>query len=160
MKQEVDNVDRNPGESVGNITIKTEKKNICYDCGVEITDRFLLKAGVSEVWHPQCLRCSHCYTKLQAFGTCFLRGRDVYCRECYSSQFDRSCAGCCRVIGPSDWVRRAKNHVYHLACFACDHCKRQLSTGEEFAMIGHHIRCRSHFHDTGKGGEQTSCESK
>lgn len=47
-------------------------------------------------------------------------------------------------------VRRAGSSVYHLACFACDLCQRQLSTGEQFTIDTQSgpdskLLCKLHF---------------
>lgn len=47
-----------------------------------------------------------------------------------------------------DWARRAKNLIFHLACFSCDFCDRQLSTGEDFALLAEQILCREHYLET------------
>lgn len=40
---------------------------------------------------------------------------------------------------------RAREHVYHISCFACDRCKRILATGEYFGMRGMRIFCKADY---------------
>ncbi|NXL11508.1 LHX5 protein, partial [Mesembrinibis cayennensis] len=50
-------------------------------------------------------------------------------------RFGTKCAGCSQGISPSDLVRKARNKVFHLNCFTCMVCNKQLSTGEELYII-------------------------
>ena len=48
----------------------------------------------------------------------------------FSRLFGPKCAGCGNGISPQDYVRKARDKVYHLDCFNCTVCSKQLSTGE------------------------------
>lgn len=50
-------------------------------------------------------------------------------------RFGTKCGGCAQGISPSDLVRRARSKVFHLNCFTCMMCNKQLSTGEELYII-------------------------
>lgn len=53
----------------------------------------------------------------------------------FSRKFGTKCAGCAQGISPSDLVRKARSKVFHLNCFTCMVCNKQLSTGEELYII-------------------------
>lgn len=50
-------------------------------------------------------------------------------------RFGTKCAGCDQGIPPTQVVRRAQENVYHLQCFVCAMCARQLNTGDEFYLM-------------------------
>ncbi|EEC07787.1 hypothetical protein IscW_ISCW006850, partial [Ixodes scapularis] len=53
-------------------------------------------------------------------------------------RFGTKCAGCAMGISPTDLVRRARSKVFHLKCFTCLVCRKQLSTGEELYVLDEH----------------------
>ncbi|KAK3524081.1 hypothetical protein QTP70_018013 [Hemibagrus guttatus] len=59
----------------------------------------------------------------------------IYCKIDFFRRFGTKCAGCFQGISPSDLVRKARSKVFHLNCFTCMVCNKQLSTGEELYVI-------------------------
>ncbi|XP_061119716.1 LIM/homeobox protein Lhx3 isoform X1 [Conger conger] len=105
---------------------------VCAGCNQHIVDRFILKV-LDRHWHSKCLKCSDCQSQLA--DKCFSRGDSVYCKEDFFKRFGTKCAACQQGIPPTQVVRRAQDFVYHLHCFACIVCKRQLATGDEYYLM-------------------------
>ncbi|KAK2172514.1 hypothetical protein NP493_953g00010 [Ridgeia piscesae] len=105
---------------------------LCAGCERPITDRFLLNV-LDRAWHSKCVQCSDCGCPLAE--KCFSRDAKLYCREDFFRRFGTKCGGCSLGISPNDLVRRARNKVFHLKCFTCVMCRKQLSTGEELYVI-------------------------
>ncbi|XP_028628789.1 LIM/homeobox protein Lhx3 isoform X2 [Grammomys surdaster] len=111
---------------------RTPEIPMCAGCDQHILDRFILKA-LDRHWHSKCLKCSDCHVPLAE--RCFSRGESVYCKDDFFKRFGTKCAACQLGIPPTQVVRRAQDFVYHLHCFACVVCKRQLATGDEFYLM-------------------------
>jgi LIM homeobox protein 3/4 len=45
------------------------------------------------------------------------------------------CTECGKGILPDMAVRRARENVYHVECFQCSTCRRQLDTGDEYFLL-------------------------
>lgn len=122
-----------------------EKASFCAGCGARIIERFYLMA-VDREWHVECLKCSECSLRLDNELTCFTRDGAILCREDYYKRFSvNRCAACGQGISSKELVMRAREHVYHISCFACDRCKRILATGEYFGMRGMQIFCKADY---------------
>ena len=51
-------------------------------------------------------------------------------------RFGPKCSGCGLGISTQDLVRKARDKVFHLKCFTCFVCHKQLVTGEELYVVG------------------------
>ncbi|XP_022239095.1 LIM/homeobox protein Lhx5-like isoform X1 [Limulus polyphemus] len=104
----------------------------CAGCDRPILDRFLLNV-LDRSWHTKCVQCCEC--KCNLTEKCFSRDGKLYCRNDFFKRFGTKCAGCGQGISPTDLVRRARSKVFHLKCFTCMVCRKQLSTGEELYVL-------------------------
>uniref|UniRef100_A0A4W4DNK5 LIM homeobox 6b n=1 Tax=Electrophorus electricus TaxID=8005 RepID=A0A4W4DNK5_ELEEL len=134
------------------------ESSICAQCTLEIRDKYLLKVN-NLTWHVKCLQCSVCRIALHQHSTCYIRNQEVFCKLDYESTFGIRCAWCDHQINTCDWVRRARSYTFHLACFVCFSCKRQLSTGEEFGLVDSRVLCRMHYGSVVSEHNGTSLET-
>ncbi|XP_060917664.1 LIM homeobox transcription factor 1-beta.1-like [Labrus mixtus] len=115
---------------------------VCAGCTRIISDRFLLRVNDAS-WHEECLQCAACQQPLTA--TCYCRESKVYCREDYRRLFATKCSGCLEKIAPTELVIRALESVYHLSCFCCCVCERQLLKGDQFVLKDGQLLCKSDY---------------
>ncbi|XP_018114004.1 LIM/homeobox protein Lhx4 [Xenopus laevis] len=104
----------------------------CSGCNEHILDKFILKV-LDRHWHSTCLKCCECQVPLAE--RCFCRAGNVYCKEDFFKRFGTKCTACQQGIPPTQVVRKAQDFVYHLHCFSCIICSRQLATGDEFYLM-------------------------
>ncbi|XP_042365594.1 LIM homeobox transcription factor 1-beta-like [Plectropomus leopardus] len=113
---------------------------VCKGCTRIISDRFLMRVNEAS-WHEECLQCAVCQQPLTA--TCYLRDTRLYCKADYQQLFGTKCSGCLEKIAPTEFVMRALESVYHLRCFCCCVCERQLCKGDEFVLKEGQLLCKS-----------------
>nr|XP_033815694.1 LIM homeobox transcription factor 1-alpha [Geotrypetes seraphini] len=116
-----------------------KQKSVCEGCQRVICDRFLLQLN-DTLWHERCVQCALCKESLES--SCFYREKRLYCKQDYEKLFAVKCGGCFEVIAPNEFVMRAQKSVYHLTCFSCCVCERQLQKGDEFVLKEDQLLCR------------------
>ncbi|XP_072310156.1 LIM/homeobox protein LMX-1.2-like [Eucyclogobius newberryi] len=115
---------------------------VCEGCSRLISDRFLMRVN-GAFWHEQCLQCAACQQPLTA--TCYFRDTKLYCKTDYQQLVWSKCSGCLEQISPSELVMRALDRVYHLSCFCCCVCERQLCKGDQFVLKDAQLLCKSDY---------------
>ncbi|XP_041816239.1 LIM/homeobox protein LMX-1.2-like isoform X1 [Chelmon rostratus] len=115
---------------------------VCEGCTRIISDRFLMRVNDAS-WHEECLQCAACHRPLTS--TCYFRDTKLYCKADYQQLFATKCSGCLEKIAPTEFVMRALGSVYHLSCFCCCVCERQLCKGDEFVLKEGQLLCKSDY---------------
>ncbi|XP_055939334.1 LIM/homeobox protein Lhx4-like [Argiope bruennichi] len=104
----------------------------CAGCQNPLLDRIMMKLK-DQLWHANCLRCSVCETPLTE--KCYSRDSLNFCHEHFYRKYGTQCSGCNKGIIPLETVRRVRNLVFHLHCFTCYLCSRELATGDHFFLM-------------------------
>ncbi|CAB4069619.1 ISL1 [Lepeophtheirus salmonis] len=116
--------------------------SLCVGCGTQIHDQYILRVAPNLEWHAACLKCNECQMFLDEKCTCFVRDGKTFCKKDYVRLFGTKCEKCCRSFGKNDYVMRAKNKIFHLECFRCVACEKQLVPGDEFALRQDELFCK------------------
>ncbi|KAM7450792.1 Insulin protein enhancer protein isl-1 [Porites harrisoni] len=126
----------------GIATKEKRRISMCVGCGSQIQDQYILRVAPDLEWHAGCLKCADCHTYLDETCTCFVRDGKTYCKRDYVRLFGTKCAKCSRSVTKNDFVMRAKSQIYHIDCFRCIACSRQLVPGDEFALREDGLFCK------------------
>ncbi|KAG5284593.1 hypothetical protein AALO_G00028390 [Alosa alosa] len=125
----------------------------CAGCERPILDRFLLNV-LDRAWHAKCVQCCEC--KCNLTEKCFSREGRLYCKNDFFRRYGTKCGGCAQGILPNDLVRKARNKVFHLNCFTCIICNKQLSTGEELYILDDYkFMCKEDYLSSSIGKDTT-----
>lgn len=120
---------------VGKIKEAAEiKEGFCAACNQPIPPNDLIRRAHGNIYHAKCFACSMCRRKISTGDEFYLKyDKKLVCKADYEA-LKTQCAGCSKPIPHNHAMRRAQGNVYHLQCFACVMCKRQLCTGDEFYL--------------------------
>ncbi|XP_022237790.1 insulin gene enhancer protein ISL-1-like isoform X2 [Limulus polyphemus] len=123
--------------------LKRRRVSTCVGCGSQINDQYILRVAPDLEWHAACLKCADCHQFLDETCTCFVRDGKTYCKRDYVRLFGAKCAKCNSGFNKDNFVMRARNKIYHLECFQCMACSRQLVPGDEFALRDDGLFCKA-----------------
>uniref|UniRef100_T1JUG1 Uncharacterized protein n=1 Tax=Tetranychus urticae TaxID=32264 RepID=T1JUG1_TETUR len=128
----------------------------CEGCAQPIKDRFLDKI-LDRTWHTYCVACFDCKNKLTE--KCYSRDGKLFCKQDFFKRFGKKCARCSQAIFPEDYVRWARNNVYHIRCFTCVDCHKELSTGDELYILDNRLLCKRDYLTTSRHSQGIKLES-
>ena len=106
----------------------------------------------NKIFHLECFRCVACEKQLVPGDEFALRDDGlfnflIFLLTIFLRLFGTKCDKCHRSFGKNDFVMRAKNKIFHLECFRCVACEKQLVPGDEFALRDDGLFCREDHQD-------------
>ncbi|CAG0914311.1 unnamed protein product [Notodromas monacha] len=131
------------------------RASLCVGCGSQIYDQYILRVAPDLEWHAACLKCADCHQFLDETCTCFVRDGKTYCKRDYVRLFGTKCSKCGTNFKKLEYVFRARDRVYHMDCFRCVACDKQLMPGDEFALRPDGLFCKAD-HEVVKQEDQTT----
>nr|QFQ66900.1 ISL1-like protein [Hofstenia miamia] len=137
----------------------SSRYSLCVGCGGLIHDQFILRVAPDLEWHAKCLRCAACKGTLDDSTSCYVKDGKTYCRKDYFELFSVKCAECKLAFEKTDFIMKAANKIFHVECFRCGICNRQLLPGDEFALRKDGIYCREDSENLDKNGNSFSEEN-
>lgn len=114
-----------------NAKIQTQWKTlgVCSACGGDIQGGSMIDGGpkTPHKWHKDCFHCVECQGSLVGLKY-FLEKKQLYCEDCHTEKFAKTCAGCNQKI--KGVCMTAIGKPWHPDCFKCDECGTGLKGGK------------------------------
>ncbi|XP_067933122.1 LIM/homeobox protein Awh-like [Watersipora subatra] len=128
---------------------------VCSHCSIYIGESNILEVD-GRRFHAECLSCRVCHCALDQEEKCYVKDELIYCKTHYYE-----CNGCAKPVFPGHWMRQVSAEIiYHLTCFCCLSCKRQLSTGEQYGLLSGAVYCLLHYEELLTDPQDRSAISK
>lgn len=67
------------------------------------------------------------------------------------------CSQCMKIIPPLEMVMRAREHIYHLDCFACQVCHYRFCVGDKFFLHFNIVLCEADYYEVTSFFNQLPC---
>ncbi|CAI2356112.1 unnamed protein product [Caenorhabditis sp. 36 PRJEB53466] len=125
--------------------IESTLLNHCAICNFPIVDKEISVID-NKGYHHQCVRCSMCDVPLGFTDKCYVRDGSLYCRTDHVKRYQKCCMKCEIPLNRDDMVMRAKDLIFHHACFICYICGTKLNPGDYYTMSPQgHVYCHAHY---------------
>lgn len=112
---------------------------VCNRCNKRIKGDCINAMG--QKFHPECFVCTYCGRQL-GNSHFYLEDGLPYCENDWNELFTTKCFVCGFPIEAGDrWVEAMGNN-YHIQCFACVVCKKNLE-GQSFLGKGGRLLCKN-----------------
>ncbi|CAL2050993.1 unnamed protein product [Caenorhabditis brenneri] len=125
--------------------IEVTRSNQCALCSFAIVDKEISVVD-GKYYHQHCLRCSMCDVPFEYNDKCYVRDGVFLCRADHAKRYQKCCRKCEQPLNREDMVMKAKEMIFHHACFVCFICGTKLNPGDYYTMspLGH-LYCHAHY---------------
>ncbi|EFO91271.1 CRE-TTX-3 protein [Caenorhabditis remanei] len=119
--------------------------NQCAHCHFAIYDKDISVLD-DKNYHHNCIRCSMCDAPFEYTEKCYVHDGVVYCHDDHAKRYRKCCRKCELPLKREDMIMKAKEMIFHHACFVCFICGTKLNTGDYYTMSpSGHLYCHAHY---------------